>query len=129
VFNKTDVARHEFAVEWMSDFEAYADALEADASYASSLSRSLSLVLDEFYANLRTAGGARRRACTGWRLAALQPRQLLSLSVPLPLGKLLRQPGVARVAGSRCPRRGAAAGRSPGARSQLLLDGACAGCS
>ena len=56
VFNKTDVARHDFALNWMSDFEAYADALEADASYAATLSRSLSLVLDEFYSNLTAVG-------------------------------------------------------------------------
>jgi hypothetical protein len=31
-------------------------ALEADASYAATLSRSLSLVLDEFYKNLRPVG-------------------------------------------------------------------------
>ena len=56
MFNKTDVARHDFALTWMSDFEAYADALEADASYAATLSRSLSLVLDEFYSNLTAVG-------------------------------------------------------------------------
>ncbi len=42
--------RHDFAVDWMADFEAYAAALEAggDASYASTLSRSLALVLDRW---------------------------------------------------------------------------------
>ena len=34
-----DVARHGFALEWMDDLDAYADALEADASYAATLSR------------------------------------------------------------------------------------------
>ncbi|GIL85555.1 hypothetical protein Vretimale_13346 [Volvox reticuliferus] len=56
VFNKVDVARHEFALDWMSDFDSYAAALEADSSYAATLSRSLALVLDSFYANLRSAG-------------------------------------------------------------------------
>jgi hypothetical protein len=55
-FNKTDVASHQFAVEWMSDFEQYQAALDSDKTYAATLSRSLSLVLDEFYANLRCAG-------------------------------------------------------------------------
>lgn len=56
MFNKIDVERHSFALEWMSDFEVYHAALEKDSSYASTLSRSLSLVLDEFYANMRSVG-------------------------------------------------------------------------
>jgi hypothetical protein len=55
-FNKVDVARHQFALEWMSDFEVYSTALEADSSYAATLSRSLSLVLEEFYAGIKTCG-------------------------------------------------------------------------
>ncbi|KXZ48171.1 hypothetical protein GPECTOR_30g267 [Gonium pectorale] len=54
LFNKVDVARHEFALDWMSDFDAYTAALEADSSYAATLSRSLALVLDSFYANMRS---------------------------------------------------------------------------
>ncbi|EFJ53265.1 hypothetical protein VOLCADRAFT_102865 [Volvox carteri f. nagariensis] len=56
LFNKVDVARHEFALEWMSDFDSYSAALEADSSYAATLSRSLALVLDSFYSNLRSVG-------------------------------------------------------------------------
>jgi hypothetical protein len=40
----------------MSDFEVYSTALEADSSYAATLSRSLSLVLEEFYAGIKTCG-------------------------------------------------------------------------
>lgn len=58
VFNKIDVLRHEFATEWMTDFEAFQKALDdvQDESYMGSLSRSLSLVLEEFYNNLTAVG-------------------------------------------------------------------------
>eukprot|EP00887_Chlorella_sp_A99_P002905 scaffold6.g2905.t1 len=84
VFNKTDVTPHDFALDWMADFEnfqawrggaraaaaapqgqrgaggaegeALGAALDADATYASTLSRSMSLVLEEFYQSLRAVG-------------------------------------------------------------------------
>jgi len=56
VFNKVDIARHEFATDWMKDLDAFSAALDADATYAASLSRSLSLVLEEFYENLQSVG-------------------------------------------------------------------------
>lgn len=79
VFNKTDVQDPKFAFDWMHDFEAFQRALMAgnardpsalaanpdaplpargteEPSYLNSLMNSMSLVLDEFYKNLRAVG-------------------------------------------------------------------------
>ena len=56
VFNKTDVVKHDFAVQWMTDFEEFQRALSKDTSYMSSLMNSMSLVLDEFYSHLKVVG-------------------------------------------------------------------------
>eukprot|EP00842_Homolaphlyctis_polyrhiza_P005382 jgi/Hompol1/5845/HPOL_000797-RA len=56
VFNKTDVVSFDFAKEWMSDFETFQAALEADTSYMGSLVNSMCLVLEEFYSHLRVVG-------------------------------------------------------------------------
>lgn len=62
VFNKTDVQPHDFALDWMTDFEKYQEALNdksrdehGEGSYVNSLMSSMNLVLEEFYNNLRVS--------------------------------------------------------------------------
>lgn len=71
VFNKTDVKDASFAREWMTDYDAFQAALSADeesnafggvegegggSGYMSSLLNSMSLMLEEFYAQLSVVG-------------------------------------------------------------------------
>jgi GTPase SAR1 family protein len=55
-FNKIDITNHRFAIDWLTDFEDFQDSLTTDTSYMSSLTRSMSLVLEEFYSNLKAVG-------------------------------------------------------------------------
>lgn len=87
VFNKTDAQSHEFALEWMQDFEVFQEALQkrdregrdGEPSYMNGLMNSMSLVLDEFYKNLRVSLGflwedqkeTRREVSEGRRLCLL----------------------------------------------------------
>ncbi|KAH8419823.1 hypothetical protein KR009_002912 [Drosophila setifemur] len=56
--NKIDLQDCSFVQEWMTDFEAYQDALEQEQeqSFVSNLTRTMSLTLDTFYENLSTCG-------------------------------------------------------------------------
>lgn len=48
--------KHDYALEWMRDFDMFESALSSDSSYNANLSRSLSLTLDEFYKDLTAIG-------------------------------------------------------------------------
>jgi GTPase SAR1 family protein len=59
VFNKVDVEPHEFAVKWMTDIESFQEAVDEESDsgdYMSSLTRSMGLVLNEFYSTLQSVG-------------------------------------------------------------------------
>ncbi|MDP2439431.1 MAG: GPN-loop GTPase family protein, partial [archaeon] len=56
-FNKADVVRTEFLFEWVDDFEVFLEALHGQSAenggYIDELTKSMALVLEEFYKTLR----------------------------------------------------------------------------
>ncbi|KAI9343725.1 hypothetical protein DFJ73DRAFT_961056 [Zopfochytrium polystomum] len=56
VFNKTDVVSHQFAIDWMTDYEAFQAAAREDTTYMGTLVNSMCLVLEEFYNTLKVVG-------------------------------------------------------------------------
>lgn len=56
VYNKIDVLDHSFCEKWMTDFSEFDASVSQVDNYLSSLSRSMSLVLEEYYANILSIG-------------------------------------------------------------------------
>jgi len=56
LFNKIDILDHSYALKWMKDYEAFEASLAKEESYLSALSRSMCLVLEEFYKQVEACG-------------------------------------------------------------------------
>lgn len=55
-FTKTDIVSHQFAVEWMQDFDVFDTACKDNDSYITSFVQSMGLMIGEFYDNFPCVG-------------------------------------------------------------------------
>jgi len=55
-FTKIDIISHAYAVEWMTNFESFEEALKTNTTYMGNLTQSLGFLLEEFYNNFPCVG-------------------------------------------------------------------------
>lgn len=55
-FNKIDIVRHEFALEWMQDNDVFEEAARQKEKYSSNLTQSMGTMLEAFYRHLNVVG-------------------------------------------------------------------------
>lgn len=55
-FNKIDIVRHEFALEWMQDNDIFEEAARQKEKYSSNLTQSMGTMLEAFYRHLNVVG-------------------------------------------------------------------------
>merc|ERR1712187_394714 len=51
-FNKCDIVGYDFLIDWIDNFDRFGETLACDESYSLSFSRSLFIILNEFYQDL-----------------------------------------------------------------------------
>jgi hypothetical protein len=56
VFTKTDIVKHDFALKWMTDSEAFEEACRSNESYMGTFTQSMSLMISEFYNHFTCVG-------------------------------------------------------------------------
>jgi len=56
VFTKTDIVKHDFALEWMTNHEVFEDACRSNDTYMGNFTQSMSLMIGEFYNHFSCVG-------------------------------------------------------------------------
>jgi len=56
VFTKTDIVKHDFAVQWMTDYESFEEACKSNESYMGNFTQSMSSMISEFYNHFTCVG-------------------------------------------------------------------------
>jgi len=56
VFTKTDIVKHDFALEWMTNHEVFEEACKANDTYMGNFTQSMSLMIGEFYQHFSCLG-------------------------------------------------------------------------